>query len=243
MVTTIPQLRKWADALCENTIFLHSYATNQRTYGQRRAYIQYKLIETFGSDAYRCDIYDREQLRRYFDVLCSVEPDPNDATYDKYDGVLQMLPLPTLQPKKAKSIMDRNLAALLRADAKTVHVKLPASAADNTPRKARTYVSHLPLAMGDSVVVMAANEIKIGVIEYVDDEVKIEPGCETEFFWIIDKVDMAAHDANEKRNAEIVAEAAVIVRNNMRKSFAQQVLGAASDDQRAKLLRLTGNAA
>lgn len=77
----------------------------------------------------------------------------------------------------------------------------------------------------------------------VDDEAKIEPGCETEFFWIIDKVDMAAHDANEKRNAEIVAEAAVIVRNNMRKSFAAQVLGAASDDQRAKLLRLTGNAA
>ena len=71
-----------------------------------------------------------------------------------------MLPLPTLQPKKAKSIMDKNLAALLRADAKTVHVKLPASAADNTPRKARpyTYVSHLPLAVGDSVVVMAAME-------------------------------------------------------------------------------------
>jgi hypothetical protein len=109
MVTTIPQLRKWADVLCENTIFLHSYATDQRTYGQRRAYIQDKLIETFGSDAYRCNIYDREQLRRYFDVLCSVKPDPKDATYDKYDGVLQMLPLPTLQPKKAKSIMDRNL--------------------------------------------------------------------------------------------------------------------------------------
>ena len=58
----------------------------------------------------------------------------------------------------------------------------------------------------------------------------------------IDPVDTPGEfEANKKRNDDIVAEAAVIVRENMRKSFAAQVLGAASGERRDRLLALTGN--
>lgn len=125
--------------------------------------------------------------------------------------------------------MDKNLAALLRADAKTLTVRFMADFENGTRKsKPYTYVSHLPLAKGDGVVVDASGRTVVAVVETIDDEVKIEPGCDTEYKWVIGKIDMAAHEANEKRNAEIVAEAAVIVRENMRKSFASQVLGAAS---------------
>ena len=133
--------------------------------------------------------------------------------------------------------MERNLPALLRSDAKTVQVKSPGTG------KLYTYVTHLPVTVGDYVVVDAESQVKIAQVMVVDDETKVEPGHDIEFKWVIDTVDMAAYEANKKRNDDIQAEAATIIRGNLRRSFAQQVLGAASDGQREKLLVLTGNTA
>lgn len=242
----LKQLRAWAALLEGTPYFVHSYGCRKRTYGQRRAFIGDTLANGLGG--YRrggnTSVEDREQLRRYFDALCGIEPDPDDSTYDKYDYLTVALdPLPEPTPKKGNSIMDKNLAALLRADAKTLTVRFMVDFENGTRKsKPYTYVSHLPLTKGDGVVVDVNGRTVVAIVETIDDEVKIEPGCDTEYKWVIGKIDMAAHEANEKRNAEIVAEAAVIVRENMRKSFASQVLGAASPEQRDKLLQLTGNA-
>ena len=233
------QISQWRDQLEEFSSFFERYrfCAPAWTLSSRRNLIRGSIINVNGADGYRCNIEDAELLRRYFDAKYQIPVSPKDNTLHKYDYLDNAFDLPTPQPKKARSIMDNNLAALLRSDAKTVHVKL----LNVQRRKTYTYVSHLPLAVGDTVVVEAAGEVEIGTVEVVDDEVKIEPGCDTEFYWVIDKIDMAAFKANKKRNDDIVAEAAVIVRENMRKSFAAQVLGAASGEQRDRLLALTGN--
>ena len=220
----------------------------RETYGARRARIRETLL---AAHRIRTDVYDGEQLRRYLDALCGINPDPNDYTHNKYKHLDDLLERPEpfeftfseSKPKKGNSIMDKNLAALLRPDAKTLTVRFTVDSEHGTRKsKPYTYVSHLPLAEGDSVVVDANGRAIIATVESVDDEAKIEPGSDTEFKWVIAKIDVAAHEANEARNAAIVAEAAVIVRENMRRSFAAQVLGAASPEQRDKLLALTGNA-
>lgn len=244
----IEQLEEWRDQL-EEPYFERLYRANMpvRTLGGRRSYIRDRLTHLFGAAAYSCKVEDTEQLRRYFDAKLGIPIDPNDSTLHKYDYLTVVLDVPDQpKPKKGNTIMDKNLAALLRSDAKTLTVRFMVDTdTDNGTRKSKpyTYVSHLPLTKGDSVVVDANGRGVVAVVESVDGEAKIEPGSDIEYKWVIAKIDMAAHEANEARNAAIVAEAAVIVRENMRRSFAAQVLGAASPEQRDKLLQLTGNVA
>ena len=242
-------LARYANMLSGNYAFIrrYYYVGRKLSYGGRRAQIREAL---WSQHRVGTNVGEGEQLRRYLDALCGIDPDPDDCTYDKYEHLQDQLERPEPfefgfiepKPKKGNSIMDKNLAALLRPDAKTLTVRFLVDS-DNGTRKSKpyTYVSHLPLAKGDNVVVDANGRAVIATVESVDDEAKIEPGSDTEFKWVIAKIDLAAHEANEARNAAIVAEAAVIVRENMRRSFAAQVLGAASPEQRDKLLQLTGN--
>jgi len=158
--------------------------------------------------------------------------------------------------------MDKNIAALLREDTKTVHVsfelaladfedltdpeiiKKPAGAkpAPSTSRvpgvRLYTYVTHLDVKRGDTVVVQATGEIKLAYVISVDDQAEIEPNSSTAYKWVIDKVDMAAYDANQQRNAEIERTVGEAYRQNLRRSFAQTVLGAVDDDKRDSLTKL-----
>lgn len=244
-------LSRYANMLSGDYAFICGYyhVGRKLSYGARRARIREALW--FQHKA-RTRVEDGEQLRRYLDALCGIDSDPGDCTYNKYEHLANMLEQPELfefdfiepKPKKGNSIMDKNLAALLRPDAKTLTVRyLVDGEAGTRKSKPYTYVSHLPLVKGDSVVVDTVGRAVIATVESVDDEAKIEPGSDIEYKWVIAKIDIAAHEANETRNAAIVAEAAVIVRENMRKSFASQVLGAASVEQRDRLLALTGNTA
>lgn len=192
----------------------------------------------------RGDAGSRENFKSVLIGYCKARHQLNlthdraDELTDKLDahfGYVSLESKPKPKPKKGNRIMDKNLPALLREDAKTIGVKF------NSTAKHYTYVTHLPVAVGDSVIVAtgATDELQIAAVVRIDDEVKIEPGSDIEYKWVIGIVDMAAALENQKRNEAIQAEAAVIVRNNMRRSFAQQVLGAASEDQRSKLLALT----
>jgi hypothetical protein len=239
----LEQLAEWRDRLKQDGYFTRPYSSvaPRASLGARRSRIRQGLLSLslYGDRGYACTVEDAEQLRRYFDAYFDIAPLPNDCTLHKYDYLTYALD-PEPAAKKGNRIMDHNLAALLRSDAKTVHVRLVG--ADSTATKTYTYVTHLALEKDDWVVIDTRGFYTCGVVVRMDNEAKIEPGCDTEYKWVIAKIDMAAHVANEARNTEIVAEAAVIVRENMRRSFAQQVLGAASGEQRDKLLRLTGNA-
>lgn len=156
--------------------------------------------------------------------------------------------------------MDKNIAALLREDARTVHVvfekaitefedldapeRPPArkSPTQSPKVKTYTYVTHLPLVKGDSVIVEAAGRLCLAFVEHVDDEVDIEPNASTAYRWVISKLDMQAHEANMDRNKEIEKTVADAYRNNMRKSFAQQILSGVDAGKQAHLTKLIGGA-
>jgi hypothetical protein len=162
--------------------------------------------------------------------------------------------------------MDKNIAALLRQDARTIHVVFnmddalenhldvdlvwPAGADANMIAEAKrkivankspafrvkpgvkqyTYVTHLDIAIGDTVIVEAAGQPKLVKVVRVDSEVKIEPNDTVEYGWVIQKVDMPAYIANRERNAQIESAVAEAMRNNLRRGFAQSVIAAIGDE-------------
>ena len=98
-----------------------------------------------------------------------------------------------------------------------------------------TYVTDLPLQVGDLVVVPAGSDIKLVSVIAVDDELKIEPNDAKKFSWVIAKVDCTAWKTNMARNKEIEDAVADAYRNNLRRSFAQQILSGVSDETRERI--------
>lgn len=158
--------------------------------------------------------------------------------------------------------MDKNIAALLREDTRTVMVSFdqvaedfddlddtrPAAKAYATQRpkppanKLYTYVTDLQLAIGDTVIVEARGSLALAFIRDVHDDVKIEPNSDITYKWVVAKVDLAGHAENVRRNAEIEQTVAEAYHNNMRRSFAQQILAGVDDAHRDDLTRLLGKA-
>lgn len=157
--------------------------------------------------------------------------------------------------------MDKNIAALLRQDTKTVHVSFdqvandfdelnhiesPTSkkyAAQSTkPPSAKTYlyVTDMNLAIGDTVIVDARGNLALAFVHVVDDDVKIEPNSNTQYKWVIAKIDLTSHVSNMERNVQIEQAVAEAYRNNVRRSFAQQILSGVDDAHRNSLQRLLG---
>jgi len=140
--------------------------------------------------------------------------------------------------------MDKNIAALLREDARTVHVTYFSTRQDKgfnidpAPAKHYTYVTHFPLVKNDKVVVMAGGQIMLAQVMHVDDEVKIDPNDSTRYAWVIAKVDMEAHEANMARNRAIEESVADAYRLSLRRSFAEQVLGNLSKTKRLEVAKL-----
>jgi hypothetical protein len=153
--------------------------------------------------------------------------------------------------------MDKNIAALLREDARTVRVVFesvasdfdedeptnPASPSRTSARRGRpfyTYVTDLTLVKNDTVIVEAGDAIRMAYVVEVDDEVCIEPNSTTQIKWVIDKIDMAAHAARVLRNQAIESAVSDSYRQNLRRGFRQQMLAGVDDAQRATILQLTG---
>jgi preprotein translocase subunit YajC len=141
--------------------------------------------------------------------------------------------------------VDKNISALLREDARTVHVSYystrqdkPDFGIDPAPAKHSTYVTHFPLVKGDKVVVMAGGQIMLAQVMHVDDEVKIDPNDTIRYAWVIAKVDMEAHEANMARNKAIEESVADAYRLSLRRSFSEQVLGNLSKTKRLEVAKL-----
>jgi hypothetical protein len=130
--------------------------------------------------------------------------------------------------------MDKNIAAILREDAKTVQVTFPGN------DKPYTYVTHLDVVPGDFVVVKAREALQVVCVKSVDADLAIEPNSDVRYAWIVAKVDMASHAENTARNEAIEKTLAETYRKNARQAFAQTLLAGAPEDQRAQLLALTG---
>lgn len=143
--------------------------------------------------------------------------------------------------------MDKNIAAILREDTRTVGIVFNASrvspvtvcGAKVQPRPISaeyTYVTDLKLSIGDAVVVPVGDDgdIKVAYVSRVDEDLEIEPNSDIKFKWVVSKINMDDYLKSEARNAEIERGLANIYRTNARRAFAQQLLAGADE----KLLAL-----
>lgn len=128
--------------------------------------------------------------------------------------------------------MEKNIAALLRKDARTVKVMFGNSG------QTYTYVTHLALEREDMCVVLANNEWKVVEVVEVHDGVQLEPGDTLKYKWIVCRVDVEEYRANEQRNAEIERVVLDKYKENLRRSFSDQVLAGLPTKDRNVVQRL-----
>lgn len=121
--------------------------------------------------------------------------------------------------------MDKNIAAILREDTKTISVQFVNDVGMTSPRN-YTYITHLDVAVGDFVVVPSGgNDFwKICEVVEVHEELEIEPNADIKYKWVIDVIDKQAANENNSRNKEIEGMLASSYRMNARQAYAQQFL-------------------
>lgn len=98
------------------------------------------------------------------------------------------------------------------------------------------------MSKGDVVLVKAGEQLSIGFVHSVDDDLKIEPNSSTKYKWIMGKIDMSYFLENEKKNEEVEEVIKNAYRSNLKRSFANQVLAGLDDEARARVLSITSNA-
>jgi hypothetical protein len=121
--------------------------------------------------------------------------------------------------------MDKNIAAILREDTKTIKVKF-LNETGMVTGTAYTYITHLNVEVGDCVVVPAGNlnSFKVCEVMEIDNELDIEPNCDIKYKWVIDVVNTDAAQANYQRNKEIESMLSTSYRVNARQAYANQFL-------------------
>ena len=159
--------------------------------------------------------------------------------------------------------LDKNIAALLNENAFTVAVQFQHSLGKEFSEY--SYVTDLPrnsLALGDMVLVPTkirsgtkydtdkvdstmllepGVRMSIAIITRIDEEVVIEPDDNTEYNWVITKVDVSNYAATKKRNAEIIGLVQEAYTKNLRRTFAQQILGGLAGDTADRVRLLIGS--
>jgi len=120
--------------------------------------------------------------------------------------------------------MDKNIAAILREDAKTCTVAFQND--NGSMSSAYTYVTHLALEVGDLVVVPSGSQnlLKIAEVMTVDEGLEVEPNSDIKYKWVADVIDTKAARENRDRNTEIEKMLASTYRMSARQVYAQQFL-------------------
>lgn len=154
--------------------------------------------------------------------------------------------------------MDKNIANLLRPDARTVHVVFPydnkgLGDGSGIPKKAAspnsrdefvdrrplyTYVTNLPLKPEDYVVVPARGQFAIAQVKEVDADCQIEPNSDIVYAWVVGAADIPAWDANNERNKQIEREVANAYRRGLKRSFRDKVLADLDPSESIRVLAL-----
>jgi hypothetical protein len=124
--------------------------------------------------------------------------------------------------------MDKNIAAILREDTKTISVQF-INGEGMTSSRNYTYITHLDVAVGDFVVVPSGGSDiwKICEVTEVHDDLNIEPNSDIKYKWVIDVINAQAARDNQARNKEIEGMLAASYRVNARQAYAQQFLSGA----------------
>lgn len=146
--------------------------------------------------------------------------------------------------------MDKNIAAFLREDAKTIGVKFFRKFDENKnydrmtllgddielSKQEYTYVTDLDIAVGDIVAVYAMSTSTMAIVTRVDQDVDIPPNSDTEYRWVIQKLDFSSYMDTIAKNKIIVETCRSAYKNNARRQYRSLILADMNDESRAKLL-------
>lgn len=145
---------------------------------------------------------------------------------------------PTNTEEEEQTMSEKNAAAFLRNDTKTVGVRLMT---ESSPTKEYTYVTTQPLAVDDIVVVPAVSDqnFVLAKVTRVDEKLAIEPRSGQKYKWVAAKVDLAAYQATLEANSKLEDMIADSYRKQAQVAYREQLLTLAGDN--AELRALIGN--
>lgn len=156
--------------------------------------------------------------------------------------------------------MDKNVAALLRNDTKTVGVRfflqkdqeayansqhskglsLGTIPEDELSPKTYTYVTNENFEPGDLAMVFVSQIPWIVRVTEVHATVQIEPNSAMQYKWIAAKIDMTSHLLNMSKNAEIEDVIAKSYKRNLKSQFKSLMLADVAPEDQQLLLAALG---
>ena len=134
-------------------------------------------------------------------------------------------------------MLDKNLVAFVRMDAKTVTVTHGYNVGNDDDDKLKkfTYITVLgDLQPDDVVLVHNQMGLALATVVEVDDEVKIEPNAEQKYAWIVAKVDMESILALQAENEAIESAMQQQYTQNMRRSYRLNILAGLAPEALAR---------
>lgn len=137
--------------------------------------------------------------------------------------------------------MNINIAALLREDAKTIKVRFFKDSFKSTDdtftllgkntnipsllsEKEYTYVTNLPVKVGDTVIVSARDAMQLAWVSTIDDGVDIMPTDSIRYRWVISVVDMRYYQELQEANKKLELIVSKAYKTHTRKQFGQLLL-------------------
>lgn len=144
--------------------------------------------------------------------------------------------------------MDKNVVNYMREDARTLRVSFKPVTPDqklypeSAPDLYLYCTNDATIVAGDMVVVPTYSKrpdqyhpFSLVEVVQVHDDVQIEPGYEHQIRWIVGKVDFTEYFANIAKNEEIQKVLDEGYKQNIRRSFSQQVMMSLPEEAAAKL--------
>ena len=139
--------------------------------------------------------------------------------------------------------MEKNLAAFLREDTKTVGVRFIRDTFSRDTENFQmtlvgtenvefyhlsnieyTYITDLELQVEDHVIVFVHEAPKVAIVTRVDEAVNITPKDNVEYKWIACRVDYSHYKENCQKNREIAEFMSTAYRKNVKEQFREIVL-------------------
>ncbi len=156
--------------------------------------------------------------------------------------------------------MDKNVAALLRNDAKTVGVRfflqkdqeayansqrskglsLGTIPEDELSPKTYTYVTNESFEPGDLAMVFVSQIPRVVRVVEVHTSAQIEPNSSMQFKWIVAKIDLTNHLFNMSKNTEIENVITKSYKRNLKSQFKSLMLADVAPEDQQLLLAALG---
>lgn len=133
--------------------------------------------------------------------------------------------------------MEKNIAALLREDTKTIGVRffnerfnnenktlLDLEQYTNLSAATYTYVTTEDFKEGDYAIVFVSDIPKVALVVRVDSECMIDPQENIEFKWVVSKVNIDSFEENQRKNEVILDVVTQAYKKNLRAQFQDIVM-------------------